>query len=340
MKRASTNSKRKGLTYAAAGVDQTRKDRIIDIFLRNMRSTYDRNVIELDWSFAGFYRAAFGSLKDPVLVACADGVGTKIKLAVQADRHDTVGIDLVAMNVNDLICTGARPLFFLDYIATGRVDKNVLLQVMDGILEGCRQGRCALLGGETAEMPGVYRDGEYDLAGFAVGVVERERILKPDAVQVNDVILGLPSSGLHSNGFSLVRRILERTPMPLAPLLAPTRIYVKTICETLGDLIGTAVRGLANITGGGMIENIPRVIPKSCDAEIVRGTWKEPTVFARLQKAGNVPDEEMFRVFNMGVGMALIVARGRENEVLRRVPEARVIGRITRGKNRVRIVHK
>lgn len=340
MKRASTNSKRKGLTYAAAGVDQSRKDRIIDVFLRSMRSTYDKNVIELDWGFAGFYRAAFGAMKDPVLVACADGVGTKLKLAVQANKHDTVGIDLVAMNVNDLVCTGARPLFFLDYIATGRVEKNVLLDVMNGIIEGCKQGQCALLGGETAEMPGVYKDGEYDLAGFAVGVADRDRILKPDMVQVDDVIVGLPSSGIHSNGFSLVRRIVEQAPMPMEPLLTPTRIYVKTICETLGDLVGTAIRGLANITGGGMIENIPRVIPKDCDAEIVRGSWKELPVFGKLQKAGHVPDEEMFRVFNMGVGMALIVAKGREKEVLGRVPEARIIGKITRGKNKVRIVHK
>src|SRR5579862_1171040 len=301
------------LTYVDAGVDQTKKDKAIDRILEMMRRTHDKGVIDLPWGFAGLYSLVRSPLfkkplKHPVLVACTDGVGTKLKLARTLGIHDTVGIDLVAMSVNDLIVTGASPLFFLDYIAMGKVDKSVLLDLVKGIAEGCAQSDCALLGGETAEMPGMYQDGDYDVAGFCVGIVDKAKIIDGSDVKAGDILIALPSSGLHSNGFSLARKIVEHHDLSTAfggstlgkTLLAPTRIYARTIRNLLEK---HPIKAMANITGGGMTENIPRVIPKGLGVEIHEGTWIVPPIFEYLGKTGDVPRDEMYRVFNMGVGM-------------------------------------
>ena len=333
------------ITYVDAGVDQTKKDQAIDRILEMIQSTHDKGVIDLPWGFAGLYSlvtspALKKKMKHPVLVACTDGVGTKLKLARQLGIHDTVGIDLVAMSVNDLIVTGAAPLFFLDYIAMGKVDKAVLLDLVKGIVEGCKQSECALIGGETAEMPGMYTDGDYDMAGFCVGVVDKAKIIDGKGVKAGDDVIALASSGLHSNGYSLARKIVEGQDLS-APfdgstlgrtLLAPTRIYAKTVRKVLEK---HPVKALANITGGGMVENIPRVIPKNCAVEIREGTWDVPPIFRHLQKLGDVPREEMYRVFNMGVGMVLVTAQKHTETVVRALrktgEKASVVGKVVRG---------
>ena len=264
---------------------------------------------------------------DPILVAATDGVGTKLKIAIAAGRHDTVGIDLVAMCVNDLVVQGAEPLFFLDYFATGRLEVEAGRQILAGIARGCEQAGCALVGGETAEMPGLYAEGDYDLAGFAVGAVERARVLTGAAVASGDVVLGLASSGLHSNGFSLVRRVVAdlgldyATPAPFAPrtplgeaLLTPTRIYVKACLAALGS---GAVTALAHITGGGLVENLPRVLPDGLSAVLDAKAWPLPEVFSWLARDGGVPAGEMIRTFNCGIGMAVVAAAERAAEVER-----------------------
>ncbi|HEV3027442.1 MAG TPA: phosphoribosylformylglycinamidine cyclo-ligase, partial [Planctomycetota bacterium] len=338
------------LTYVDAGVDQTKKDKAIDRILEMMRRTHDKGVIDLPWGFAGLYSLVRSPLfkkplKHPVLVACTDGVGTKLKLARSLGIHDTVGIDLVAMSVNDLIVTGASPLFFLDYIAMGKVDQGVLLDLVKGIVDGCAQSECALLGGETAEMPGMYQDGDYDVAGFCVGIVDKANIIDGSKVKAGDSVIALPSSGLHSNGYSLARKIVANQDLS-APfggstlgrtLLTPTRIYARTIRRVLEKHVPKA---MANITGGGMTENIPRVIPKGLAVEIHERTWKVPPVFEFLRKAGEVPRDEMYRVFNMGVGMVLVVAPAAEGAVLRTLQKAgekpAVIGKVVRGRGEVR----
>lgn len=340
------------LTYVDAGVDQVHKDKAIDRILEMMRRTHDRGVIDLPWGFAGLYSLATSPvlkkpMKHPVLVACTDGVGTKLKLARALAVHDTVGIDLVAMSVNDLIVTGAAPLFFLDYVAMGKVDKSVLLDVVKGIVDGCAQSQCALLGGETAEMPGLYSEGDYDLAGFCVGIVEKAKIIDGSGVRVGDDVIALASSGLHSNGYSLARKIVEGHDLGGKfngttlgkTLIAPTRIYVRAIRKVLER---HPVRAIANITGGGMIENIPRVIPKGCAVEIREGSWKVPPIFHFLQKAGDVPREEMYRVFNMGVGMVLVTSPRETAATMRTLAKAgekpAVVGRVVRGDGGVNIL--
>ncbi len=268
--------------------------------------------------FGGMFDLAAAGFRDPVLVAATDGVGTKLKIADAAGRHDTIGIDLVAMCVNDLVVQGAEPLFFLDYFATGRLDVARAEAVVADIAAGCREAGCALIGGETAEMPGLYTGEDYDLAGFAVGAVERERILTGAAMAEGDMVLGLAASGLHSNGFSLVRRVVEESghdyagPAPFAPeqrlgeaLLEPTRIYVRSCLAALGT---GHVHALAHITGGGLTENIPRVLPDGLACHIDGGAWPVPPVFAWLGEAGQVPGPEMARTFNCGIGMVVIVA--------------------------------
>jgi phosphoribosylformylglycinamidine cyclo-ligase len=343
-----------GITYVDAGVNQAAKDKAVDSILAMARRTHDSAVIDIPWGFAGLYALRNTPLFDrtyrnPVLVACTDGVGTKLKLAQKLDRHDTVGIDLVAMSVNDLIVTGARPLFFLDYIACGKADKSRLEAIVRGIVEGCVQSQCALLGGETAEMPGMYAPEAYDLAGFAVGIVEKSKILDGSAVKAGDNIIGLASSGLHSNGYSLVRKIVDASRKDLNEivpelggrtigevLLTPTRLYVRAIKEVLRRYkVKKAVKAIANITGGGIVENLPRVLPKNCAAEIREGSWTVPPVFPWLGRLGEVPREEMFRVFNMGVGMVLITSAVSTNAILktlRRTGEkATVIGAVVKG---------
>jgi phosphoribosylformylglycinamidine cyclo-ligase len=344
----------KPLTYAAAGVDTVTKDAFIDRLLARMRSTYGKRVVELPWGFAGLYRLP-GHPRE-LLVGCTDGVGTKLKIAFLTGKHDTVGIDLVAMSVNDLIVCGARPLFFLDYIATGKVDVKTLDAATGGILEGCRQAGCALLGGETAEMPGFYAPGEYDMAGFAAGLVDERRVIDGRRVKSGDAVIGIASSGLHSNGYSLARKVFfdtmrltarSRLPGLKRPLgvelLVPTRIYVKAVGALLARM-RDAVRSIAHITGGGLMENIPRVLPDGCAVEIEEGRWPVPPIFGTLQRGGGVSRDEMFRVFNMGVGMTVIVpARAAERacRTLRQAgKKAWVIGRVVRGPREVRLIPK
>jgi phosphoribosylformylglycinamidine cyclo-ligase len=340
------------LTYVDAGVDQTKKDKAIDRILEMMRRTHDKGVIDLPWGFAGLYSLVSSPLfkkpmKHPVLVACTDGVGTKLKLARTLGIHDSVGIDLVAMSVNDLIVTGASPLFFLDYVAMGKVDKTVLLDIVKGIVEGCAQSQCALLGGETAEMPGMYADGDYDLAGFCVGIVDKAKIIDGAGVKRGDDVIALASSGLHSNGYSLARKIVEKRDLDERfngstlgkTMLAPTRIYARSIKKVLER---HPVKAMANITGGGMVENIPRVIPEGCAVEIREGTWKLPPLFPFLQKTGDVPRDEMYRVFNMGVGMVIVTAPRHTASVLKTLAKAgekpSVVGRVVRGEREVNIL--
>jgi phosphoribosylformylglycinamidine cyclo-ligase len=344
------------ITYVDAGVDQSKKDRAIDQILRKMKRTHDPGVIDLPWGFAGLYSLKASTLfernyKHPVLVACTDGVGTKLKLASLLGRHDTVGVDLVAMSVNDLVVTGARPLFFLDYIAVGKTDEKLLLEIMDGIVSGCEISECALLGGETAEMPGMYPPGEYDLAGFCVGIVERSRIIDGRAVRPGDDVIGLASSGLHSNGYSLARKLVEGRDLGERfekstlgeVLLAPTRIYARPVKELLRRYpVKKAVRAIANITGGGLIENVPRVLPKGCAVEIQEGRWPVPPIFPFLQRLGDVPREEMYRVFNMGLGMVIVTAPRHTKPVLRALEKsgekAWPVGKVVRGVGQVTIL--
>jgi phosphoribosylformylglycinamidine cyclo-ligase len=292
------------------------------------RSTARPGADALLGGFGGFFDPRAAGFKDPVLVASTDGVGTKLKVAIATGRHGTIGIDLVAMSVNDLVVQGAEPLFFLDYFATGKLDPATAEAVVSGIAEGCRQAGCALIGGETAEMPGMYGDGDYDLAGFAVGAVERGQALTGDTVEAGDVLLGLASTGLHSNGYSLARRVVERSgiryedPAPFAPaqtladvLLAPTRIYVKSCLAAIRAGGANGVRALAHITGGGLPENLPRVLPDALAARIDRRSWTMPAVFRWLADQGGIAEPELLRTFNCGIGMVLVVAASRAGAV-------------------------
>ncbi len=344
------------LTYLDAGVDQAGKDQAVDRILRMMRRTHDPGVIDLPWGFAGLYSLKTSTLfernyKHPVLVACTDGVGTKLKVAQAMGRHDTVGVDLVAMSVNDLIVTGARPLFFLDYIACGKADRELVLALARGVVDGCLQAECALLGGETAEMPGVYPPGGYDLAGFCVGIAEKSRLIDGAAVRPGDDVIALASSGLHSNGYSLARKIVESRDLaePFEnstlgeALLAPTRIYARAVKAVLRRYkVKKAVKALANITGGGMVENIPRVLPEGCAVEIREGTWKVPALFPHLQRLGDVPRDEMYRVFNMGVGMVIVAAPLYAAQILRTLARGgetpSVVGKVVKGDRGVRFI--
>ncbi|MDR9436890.1 MAG: phosphoribosylformylglycinamidine cyclo-ligase [Thiohalophilus sp.] len=303
-----------GLSYRDAGVDIDAGNQLIDRIKPYAASTRRPEVMGGLGGFGALFELPPGRYREPVLVAGTDGVGTKLRLAMQMQRHDTIGIDLVAMCVNDLIVQGAEPLFFLDYYATGRLNVEAAADVIKGIAEGCRQAGAALSGGETAEMPGMYQGDDYDLAGFCVGVVEKSRIIDGTRVGAGDVLIGLPASGPHSNGYSLIRKIIEISGADLnAPLgdttlgealLAPTRIYIKPLLALFEQI---NVHALAHITGGGLLENLPRVMPTDTAAVINRQSWQRPPVFDWLQKQGNIADEEMFRTFNNGLGMVLIV---------------------------------
>ncbi|MEA3195682.1 MAG: phosphoribosylformylglycinamidine cyclo-ligase [Betaproteobacteria bacterium] len=296
----------KGLSYRDAGVDMDAGDALVDAIKPYAKRTMRPEVL------AGI--GGFGALcelpkkyKQPILVAGTDGVGTKLRLAFQFHKHDTVGIDLVAMSVNDVLVQGAEPLFFLDYFACGKLDNKVATSVIKGVAEGCEMAGCALVGGETAEMPGMYPEGEYDLAGFCVGVVEKDRILTGKSIVPGDVLLGLASSGPHSNGYSLVRKVIgeEHLASDLADsLMEPTRIYVKPILKLLQAF---PVKGLAHITGGGLVGNVPRILPAGTKAVIRKKAWPRPQIFTWLQQTGNIAEEEMFRVFNCGIGMVVCV---------------------------------
>jgi phosphoribosylformylglycinamidine cyclo-ligase len=306
------------LTYKDAGVDIDAGNALVEAIKPLAKSTARSGSNAGLGGFGAFFDPKAAGFVDPLLVATTDGVGTKLKVAIEAKKHDTVGIDLVAMCVNDLVVQGAEPLFFLDYYATGKLEVEEGRAIIAGIAEGCRQAGCALVGGETAEMPGMYREGDYDLAGFSVGAVERGQALTGEGIRPGDMVLGLGSSGIHSNGFSLVRKIVAKSglaysdPAPFAPemtlgtaLLAPTRIYVRSCLALCRSGL---VKGLAHITGGGLLENIPRVLPPGMMARLDARKWRRPPVFEWLQKTGDVPDVEMARTFNCGIGMMAVVS--------------------------------
>jgi len=307
--------------YRRAGVDIDAADSVIARIRAFTNATKRQGVLSEIGGFGGLFEVS-KNFRDPVLVSGADGVGTKILLAQRLGIHDTVGIDLVAMNVNDVVVSGAEPLFFLDYFATGALEPDVAVKVIAGISDGCRQANCALLGGEISEMPGMYEPGHYDLAGFCVGVVERDRILDGSKIEVGDKLVGLASSGVHSNGYSLVRKLCDPVGYDVdidgrelgTVLLAPTVIYVRTCLDLVRRF---DVRGFVHITGGGFIENIPRVLPDNVAAEIEWGTWTVPPIFAFLQNRGELDDGEMARVFNNGIGMIAVVPAAQADEVAR-----------------------
>lgn len=350
------STSRKVLTYKSSGVDIDANDVMVKKIQHAMRRTYDPRVISRSGGFAGLMRMDFPEglwrrrYKNPVLVSGADGVGSKLLLGLEYGRVTGLGIDLVAMNVNDVLTTGAEPMFFLDYIACHHLDPNQIAEIVTSISEGCRLAGCALLGGETAEMPALYAPTHFDLAGFCVGVIDESRILDGRRAKPGDVILGLASSGLHSNGYSLVRKAVSRIsnakklPVdlgePLADaLLRPTRIYVKPILKMLaGYRRKQVVRGMAHITGGGLEGNLPRAVPENCDIHLKRGSWPIPPVFTLLQKLG-VEEEEMYRVFNMGIGFALVVrpafARSVAADLSRRGEMVYRIGEVRAGKGNV-----
>jgi len=341
----------KPLTYRDAGVDIEAGDEAVRRIAPLAKATFRPEVLGGIGAFAAFVRLPAG-YREPVLVSSTDGAGTKLKVAFLADRHETVGIDLVAMGVNDLLVHGAEPLYFLDYIGIGKLDPARVEALVSGVAEGCRRAGCALVGGETAELPDLYAPGEYDLAGFAVGVVERERIVDGSAVKPGDVVLGLASSGLHSNGYTLVRRIVfdvmrldVAAPLPGTgrsvgdELLEPTRIYAAAV-KTL--LAAVPVTAMAHITGGGLTGNLPRVLPAGCRAVLRRSAWHEPPVFATLREAGNVSEAEMLRTFNLGVGYVVVVRAGdagRAQQALEAAGETvSVIGEIVAGERGVEVV--
>jgi len=324
---------RKPVTYADAGVDIDAGNELVKIIKPLARAT-SRPGADADLGgFGGLFDLQRAGYQDPILVAANDGVGTKLKIAIDTGRHDTIGIDLVAMCVNDLVVQGAEPLFFLDYFAVGKLDIATARDVIAGIAQGCKQAGAALIGGETAEMPGMYQPGDYDLAGFAVGCVERGHILPRPDIAIGDVLIGLPSSGVHSNGYSLVRKLIERagvtwqTPAPFAPgqtfadvLIEPTRIYVRPLLAAIRATGGSgpagAIKALSHITGGGLSENLPRILPDHASAHVDLDAWTPPAVFDWLQQAGDLDDWEMLRTFNCGIGMVIIADKNRSADVI------------------------
>lgn len=341
----------KGLTYKDAGVSIEEGDRFVSLIAPLARKTFRTEVITDIGSFGALFKLDINRYREPVLVSSTDGVGTKLKIAFMADRHETVGIDLVAMSVNDILTSGAEPLFFLDYFATGRLLPERAVRVIEGIVEGCKEAGCSLIGGETAEMPGFYTDEEYDLAGFAVGIVEREEIIDGSKIAAGDVIVGIASNGLHSNGYSLVRKVfLDLKKMSLSDyvpelnmtlgeeLLRPTRIYVKAINRLKEDRI--PIKGLAHITGGGITGNLPRILPDGLSAVIKAGSWPVLPVFRLIEEMGDVPLDDMRRTFNMGIGYIVIVSEDYAGSVISSLKDkgydSYMIGSIEKGKREVR----
>lgn len=353
-------AKKKYISYEESGVSIDANDRMVERISRSVARTYGPRVIGLENGFAGLFRLDYDeklfkkNYRNPVLVACTDGVGTKIIIAQEMGRFDSIGIDLVAMSVNDMIVQGAEPLFFLDYLAVNKLEPARVADMVEGIAVGCRQADCALIGGETAEMPDIYGQDEFDMAGFAVGVVEKEKIITGSLVKKGDILIGLASNGVHSNGFSLARHICfkqEKLKVTDAideldgqtigdALLEPTRIYVRSVVKLLNQYkVKRVVHAMAHITGGGLVGNIPRVLPKNCNAVIKRSSWEVPAIFDFMQKAGPVQDEEMFRVFNMGIGYVLAVAPDFAPAVLKKLSsygeKAYEIGKVTAGTGKV-----
>lgn len=346
--------KKEKLTYGEAGVDIEKGEKLSRWIKKKIAPTSSQQVLSEIGMFAGLYslnKSTKSIYREPVLAATTDGVGTKLKIAHASNKHNTVGIDLVALSINDLLAQRAKPLFFLDYIATGKLSLKVEKEIISGIIEGCRRAQCTLLGGETAEMPSLYQGEEYDLAGFAVGILDKDSISKTSEITPGDRILGFPSSGLHSNGFSLVRKLFfEKKSYQLSDkidvlnrtlqeeLLEPSRIYTKPILYLLNKF-KFKIKGIANITGGGLIRNIPRILPSGCQAHIYKKNWSPHPIFKLIQKEGNVDEQEMFKVFNMGIGMVIIVPDKEERPILASLSqqgeEAKTIGKVIRGKREV-----
>jgi phosphoribosylformylglycinamidine cyclo-ligase len=333
------------MTYSDSGVNIEEGARAVDLMKGYVKKTFAKNVLCDLGGFGGLFQLDVHEYKAPVLVSGTDGVGTKLKLAFMMDKHDTVGIDLVAMCVNDILCQGAKPLFFLDYVATGKLEAEKVADIVKGISDGCLEAGCALIGGETAEMPGFYSDGEYDMAGFAVGIVDRDKIIDGSKIKQDDVLIGISSSGIHSNGYSLVRKLffdklgygldkyIDELDETLGEsLLKPTKIYVKPVVEVLKKF---EINGMCHITGGGFYENIPRIIPEELGVEIDLGSWEIPVIFKLIQELGNIETDEMFKTFNMGIGYILIADKGDSNEIIGLLEnmgeKAYIIGKVTEG---------
>jgi phosphoribosylformylglycinamidine cyclo-ligase len=324
------------ISYAQSGVSIDEGNSFVDRIKPLVKSTYRKEALSSIGGFSGAFKIP-KTYKDPLLIAATDGVGTKLKIAIELQQHHSIGIDLVAMCVNDLIVCGAEPLFFLDYYATAKLDSNIATEVIAGICEGCKLAGCSLIGGETAEMPGMYQANDYDLAGFSVGVVENNEVLDGSNINVGDCVLALPSSGIHSNGYSLVRAVLEHAKPSLQQaigektlaqwLLTPTTIYVKDILDLKKNI---PIKGLAHITGGGLVENIPRVLPANVAVQINSNSWQVPAIFQWLQQQGNIEEQEMWRVFNMGIGMVIILSAEYQQQALQQLKEcgAFVIGNV------------
>jgi len=352
----------KYLSYEQSGVSIDANDEMVEQIQSYVSSTFGPRVIRLKNAFAGMFRLDYDerlfkkNYKSPVLVACTDGVGSKVQLTAKIKRFDTVGIDLVAMNVNDMLVQGAEPLFFLDYLAVNKLEPNTVAELVKGIAAGCRAANCALIGGETAEMPDTYAKGDFDMAGFAVGIVERRKIVTGRNIRKGDVILGLASNGLHSNGYTLVRNIcFKKASLKMTEaldeldgavlgdiLLEPTRIYVRPIVKLLSQYkVKKVVHGMAHITGGGLVGNIPRVLPKTNDAILKKESWPKHKIFSFLQAKGPVEEAEMYRVFNMGIGFVLIVAEDFADSITKKLSrygeKVYRIGRITSGTGKVLI---
>lgn len=328
----------KKITYKTAGVDIDKANRLVADYKRFAQSTKINGVLSDVGSFGGLFRPDIKKYKDPILVSSTDGVGTKLKIAFLADKHDTVGIDLVAMSANDILCSGAEGMFFLDYVSTGKIKSSVLRDIVRGIADGCCEAGYALIGGETAEMPGMYAAGEYDLAGFGVGIVDRREVINGDGTKVGDIVLGLESSGLHSNGYSLVRKVFNQKELKAHSkvLLAPTKLYCKGV---LAAKKCARIKGIANITGGAFYDKIPRIIPKGMAIEIYEGSWSVPEIFSVIQTKGNIDDVEMYRTLNMGIGMVMVLSPGQVDKAFVALSangvKSHIIGRVIKGNREV-----
>lgn len=328
------------MDYRKAGVNIDAGEKLVELIKPLAKATRRPEVIADIGGFSALFDGSLRKYKHPVLVSSTDGVGTKLKLAFLLNKHDTVGVDLVAMSVNDIVTCGAEPLFFLDYFACGRLDVRTASKVIKGIAEGCKQAGCTLIGGETAEMPGFYPPGEYDLAGFAVGVVDKDKIINGKNIKPGDIIIGLPSSGPHSNGYSLIRKVFNNAGLKKyqKELFAPTKIYVREILNAI-RYTPNAVKGLAHITGGGFLDNIPRILPVGCQVRIEAGSWPLPEIFYLMEQKGNVPVQEMYRTFNMGIGMIVIAAKERAAALLKLFKDGKIIGQVVKGnRDEVKIV--
>ncbi|MFH1189799.1 MAG: phosphoribosylformylglycinamidine cyclo-ligase [Candidatus Omnitrophota bacterium] len=329
------------MTYKSAGVDIDKANKLVADYKRFAARTRIKGVVSDVGSFGALFSPGFRKFKDPLLVSSTDGVGTKLKIAFLADRHDTVGIDLVAMSVNDILCSGAEGLFFLDYIATGKIRSSVLRDVVKGISVACKEAGYALVGGETAEMPGMYAEGEYDLAGFGVGIVDRKNVIDGSGTRPGDAVIGLESSGLHSNGYSLVRKVLRERELKAysKELLKPTRLYARHVLALKKKI---KIKGIANITGGAFYDKIPRIIPKGLAIEISKDSWKAPWIFGLIKRKGGIDDREMYRALNMGIGMVLVTARrdaDRAVELLKSSGlKSHIIGRVLKGDGKVEVL--